>query len=132
VGPAHEAANVYFGSKADIPAALVTKAQQECLKHMRRMIFTATVLLLGCAKRESANQQNLVQAANQSTPEAAQVLNGAAQNGMDKNEALNEAAAAQASNTSTNQPPRLQARPNSAANAKRTGQPPEKVAVNSQ
>jgi hypothetical protein len=73
-----------------------------------------------------------VDAANQSTPEAAQVLNGAAQNGMDQNAALNEAAAAQASNTSTAPPPRLQARPNSAANPnpKRAGEPPEKVPVN--
>jgi hypothetical protein len=100
---------------------------------MRLAILTATLLLLGCAKGENANQQKLVEAANQSTPDAARILNGAAQNGMDKNQALNEAAAAQAQNTSTNLPRRLQARPNSAANPnpKRAGQPPDKVAVNS-
>jgi 16S rRNA G1207 methylase RsmC len=99
---------------------------------MRLAVLTAALLLLGCGKGGNSNQQNLAAAANQSTPDAAQVLNGAAQNGMDQNDALNEAAAAQASNTSRSERPRLQARPNSPANPspRHAGQPPDKVVVN--
>lgn len=97
-----------------------------------RTALLLTLLLAGCSGHASKKDQ-LEQAANQSTPEAAQVLNGAAENGMDANEAVNEAAAAQATNTSTTAPARLQARPNSAAhpNPPRAGEPPEKVSVNS-
>lgn len=92
------------------------------------------ILLVGACSSQNSNQQALQEAANQSTPEAAQVLNGAAQNGMDANQAINEAAAAQASNTSSTAPPRQQARANSAANPnpRAAGQPPEKVTTNSQ
>jgi hypothetical protein len=100
---------------------------------MRLAVLTAALLLLGCGTGGNSNQQNLAAAANQSTPEAARVLNGAAQNGMDQNDALNEAAAAQASNTSGIERPRPQARPSSAAtpNPNHAGHRPDKVAVNS-
>src|SRR5438270_9481858 len=100
---------------------------------MRLAVLTVPLLLLGCGKGGNSGQQNLAGAADQSTPEAAQVLNGAAQNGMDQNDALNEAAAAQASNASGSERPRLQARPNSPANPnpKHAGQPPDKVVANS-
>jgi hypothetical protein len=100
---------------------------------MRLAVLTVALLLLGCGKGGNSDQQNLTGAADQSTPEAALVLNGAAQNGMDQNDALNEAAAAQASNTSGSGRPRLQARPNSPAkpNPTHAGQPPDKVVANS-
>ena len=99
---------------------------------MRLIALTTALLLVGCSNTHSSNEQNLADAANQSTPEAAQVLNGAAQNGMNETDALNEAAAAQASNTATNAPQRLEARPNSAANPnpRRAGLPPDKVHAN--
>ena len=98
-----------------------------------RTIMPAVLLLAACSSQYS-NGEALQQAANQSTPEAAQVLNGAAQNGMDANAAMNEAASAQASNTSTAPPARLQARPNlpGQPNPPRPGEAPQKVAVNSQ
>ena len=98
-----------------------------------RTIVPAVLLLAACGSQNS-NRESLQQAANQSTPEAAQVLNGAAQNGMDANAAMNQAASAQARNTSTAPPPRLQARPNlpGQPNPPRPGEPPQKVAVNSQ
>ena len=101
---------------------------------MRLAVLTAALLLLGCGEGGNSRQQNLAAAANQSTPEAAQVLNGAAQSGMDQNDALNEAAAAQASNTSGSERPRLQARANSPANPnpRHAGHPPDKVFVNSE
>jgi outer membrane murein-binding lipoprotein Lpp len=101
---------------------------------MRKIVVLGALVLSGCAKGQSSNQQNLSAAANQSTPEAAQVLNGAAQNGMDANAALSEAANAQASNTSATAAPRFQARPNSASNPnpRRPGLPPEKIVTNSE
>jgi|SRR5579884_3911421 len=99
---------------------------------MHRAFVAALLILAGCSRGHSSDQQNLSNAADQSTPEAAQVLNGAARNGMDVNSALNEAANAQAANTSTKASPRLQARPNSAAhpNPKRAGLPPDKIVAN--
>jgi hypothetical protein len=98
-----------------------------------RISVPMTLLLAACSNSQS-NQDDLQAAANQSTPEAAQVLNGAAENGMNAQAALNEAASAQASNTSSAAPPRLQARPNAPnqPNPPHPGQPPEKVATNSQ
>jgi hypothetical protein len=101
---------------------------------MRKLIVTAAALVVaGCSRSGNSNQESLTAAANQSTPEAAQVLNGAARNGMDRNDALNEAAAAQGSNSSAMSGPRLQARPNSRnnPNPRRPGLPPDKIATNS-
>jgi hypothetical protein len=57
------------------------------------------LLLAGCSGHAS-KQDQLRAAANQSTPAAANVLNGAAANGMDEQSAINEAAQAQAQNIS--------------------------------
>lgn len=88
------------------------------------------LVLLGCSGHAS-KQDQLSAAANQSTPEAANVLNGAAENGMNEQAALNEAAQAQAQNTSMNAPQRYQARPNSGQNPNppKAGEPPQKVPV---
>lgn len=61
--------------------------------------IAAVVLLAGCSGHAS-KQDQLNAAANQSTPAAANVLAGAAENGMNPQAALNEAARAQASNSS--------------------------------
>ncbi len=60
----------------------------------------ALIVLAGCSGHAS-KQDQLNAAANQSTPAAANVLEGAAENGMNPQAALNEAAQAQASNSST-------------------------------
>ena len=52
------------------------------------LIITATLLMSACG---SSNEEQLSEAANQSDPAAAEVLNGAAENGMDPQEALQEA-----------------------------------------
>lgn len=70
-----------------------------------RIWFPIAVLLTAAAcNGHASNRDKLDAAANQSTPEAAQVLKGAAQNGMDANAAINQAAAAQAGNDSSPAP----------------------------
>lgn len=100
---------------------------------MRIILLTAFLLLAACSSQASKEDQ-LNAAANQSTPEAANVLAGAAANGMDVNDAMNAAADAQAANTSATAAPRMEARPNSARNPNppAAGQPPEKVPVNAE
>ena len=51
------------------------------------MIIAATLLMSACGN----SNEKLSEAANQSDPAAAEVLNGAAENGMDPQEALQEA-----------------------------------------
>jgi len=99
---------------------------------MRMHLPLAALLLSGCSGHAS-KQDQLNAAANQSTPEAANVLAGAAANGMNEESALNEAAAAQAGNSSTKAAPRYQARPNSTRNPNppKAGEPVKKVPVNS-
>lgn len=96
-------------------------------------IALAPLLLLAACSGHASSKDQLREAANQSTPEAAQVLNGAAENGTSPSDAMNEAARAQSTNSSTTLPAREQARPNSAAhpNPTQSGKPPEKVSVNS-
>ena len=95
-----------------------------------------TVLLMAATAACSPGQSDeeaLRDAANQSTPAAAQVLNGAADNGMDPSAALNQAAAAQAGeNGVSGAPPSAQARPNRAGdpNPAQPGSPPEKTVLN--
>ncbi|HEY8591614.1 MAG TPA: hypothetical protein VIL42_01980 [Sphingomicrobium sp.] len=64
-----------------------------------RALFTLALLVAvaGCSS-QAAKEDKLDDAANVSTPEAAEVLNGAAENGMDPDAALNAAAEAQAGN----------------------------------
>jgi hypothetical protein len=99
---------------------------------MRAIAALPLMLTIAACSGGTSNRQDLQEAANQSTPEAAQVLNSAAENGTPPGEALNEAARAQAGNTSTGAPPRMQARPNSAEqpNPPQAGQPPQKVPTN--
>lgn len=98
---------------------------------MRNQLLLIALVLAGCSGHAS-KQDQLSAAANQSTPEAANVLAGAAANGMNEEAALNEAAEAQAGNRET-APTRYQARPNSAKNPNppKAGEPVEKVPVNS-
>ena len=65
------------------------------------LILSSAVLLAACAGR--SNEEQLQEAANQSDPTAAEVLNNAAENGMDPQEALQEAgnAAAEADTSAT-------------------------------
>jgi len=100
---------------------------------MRVHLLLAALLLAGCNGHASKEDQ-LNAAANQSTPLAANVLTGAAENGMNEETALNEAAHAQASNTGNETAQRYQARPNSAQNPNppKPGEPIQKVPVNSE
>lgn len=100
---------------------------------MRIQLALVALVLAGCSGHAS-KQDQLSAAANQSTPEAANVLAGAAANGMNEEAALNEAAEAQAGNRETTAPTRYQARPNTAKNPNppKAGEPVEKVPVNSE
>jgi len=65
-----------------------------------KLTITSAVLLAACGQ---SNKEQLHEAANQSDPAAAEVLNNAAENGMDPQEALQEAGnAAAESNAGTN------------------------------
>ena len=91
-------------------------------------------LLLLAARSGNSEQDNLRDAANQSDPAAAAVLENAAENGMNAQAALQEAGEAQAAGNATadTTPGRVpQARPNlpQSPNRPSGGQPPEKVAV---
>ena len=92
------------------------------------------VLLLVAACGQS-NEDQLQDAANQSDPAAAAVLNGAAENGMDPQAALEAAGNAQlTSNADAQQNQAYQAKPNlpNDPNRPEGGQPPEKMPVNTQ
>ena len=100
---------------------------------MLRIVTIAALLAVAACGR--SNEEQLQEAANQSDPAAAAVLNGAAENGMDPQQALEQAGeAAASSNAVTGAPPSsVQARPNTVQDPNRpaAGQPPEKVATNS-
>ena len=95
-----------------------------------RLTFVPMLLLAaGCGQ---SNEQQLDDAANQSDPTAAAVLNHAAENGMDPQEALEAAGQAQTANAADAPQNRsVQAKPNlpSDPNRPEGGQPPEKRAV---
>jgi len=65
---------------------------------MMRKCLPVAILLLAACSGQASKQDQLQQAANQSTPEAANVLNGAAENGMNSEDAMNAAAQAQSTN----------------------------------
>lgn len=67
---------------------------------MRSTLPLLILLAASACSGHASKQDKLDEAAKQSTPEAAQVLNGAAENGMNADDAVNAAAAAQAGNTS--------------------------------
>jgi predicted alpha/beta superfamily hydrolase len=98
------------------------------------LVFVA--LLSACGSNQQSNEEALRNAANQSEPAAAQVLNGAAENGMNAEQAMQEAGnAAAADNTSANTTNGLvQARPNlpGSPNPPKAGEPPQKIVVNNQ
>ena len=91
------------------------------------------LLLAACGQ---SDQDQLQEAANQSDPAAAAVLENAAENGMDPQQALQQAGEAASANGAAGNDGGavMQARPNTAQDPNRPegGQPPEKVAVNSQ
>lgn len=101
---------------------------------MLRSVCACAIALLIAACGGRSNEEALQDAANQSDPAAAAVLNGAAENGMDPQEALARAGQAQAQNDAAGTAPSgsLQAKPNRANDPNRPegGQPPAKVQVN--
>jgi hypothetical protein len=100
-------------------------------------LATATLFfaLAACGGQQSSGEA-LQSAANQSDPAAAAVLDKAAENGMNPQQALEQAGqAAAASNTPAGPPSgSVQARPNLPQDPNRPegGAPPEKVVVNGQ
>jgi hypothetical protein len=100
---------------------------------MRLYLPLIALMIAGCSGHASREDQ-LNAAANQSMPEAANVLAGAAENGMNAQAALNEAAAVQATNSGNAPTPRYQARPNSTRNPNppKSGEPVQKMVVNSE
>ena len=101
---------------------------------MRRVLpVSAVLMVLAACSGEQSNEESLQNAAAQSDPEAAAVLNQAAEAGADPQQALNAAGQAQLGNeldaNST-----VQARPNLAdsPNRKDGTQPPDKVDAQSQ
>jgi hypothetical protein len=96
--------------------------------------LTAFLLLAACSGGQSS-EEALDNAANQSDPAAAAVLENAAENGMNPQDALEQAGQAAAGNTA-NAPPSgsVQARPNLPQDPNRPDgtRPPEKVVVNGQ
>ncbi len=96
-----------------------------------RALLTVPALILLASCGGQSNNDPLQNAADQSDPAAAAVLENAAENGMDPQQALEQAANAQASATSNLS---AQARPNlpGSPNPKQPGQPPEKVVTNVQ
>ena len=99
---------------------------------MLRFAPTAALLLLAACGGRSEEDQ-LRDAANQSDPAAAAVLENAAENGMNAQAALEQAGEAQAAAGTADATPGQvpQARPNlpKSPNRPTGGQPPEKVAV---
>ncbi len=99
---------------------------------MLRISFGSTLLLLAACGSQS-EEEMLQNAANQSDPAAAAILNGAAENGMDPQQALEQAGQAAAASNADATPPSgsLQAKPNLPQDPNRPegGQPPEKVST---
>ena len=98
---------------------------------IRALSIAAIVLLAACGK---SNEGQLQDAANQSDPAAAAVLEGAADNGTDPQQALEQAGQAQAGTNDVAVDSSVQARPNlpQSPNRKDGTQPPDKVDVNAQ
>ncbi len=99
---------------------------------LRLATIPALVLLAACGAQ--SNEDALEDAANQSDPAAAAVLENAAENGMDPQQALEQAGQAARTTAENNGPPSgsVQARPNTREEPNRpeAGEPPEKVTVN--
>ena len=101
---------------------------------MLRISFGSTLLLLAACGRQS-DEEALQNAANQSDPAAAAVLNEAANAGVDPQQALEQAGQAAAANTDAAPPSgSLQAKPNLPQDPNRPegGQPPAKVSTSNE
>jgi hypothetical protein len=103
---------------------------------MLRSVCASALILLATACGGRSDEEALQEAAEVSDPAAAVVLNDAAENGMDPQQALARAGQAQVNSNAAEGPPSgsLQARPNLPQDPNRPegGQPPEKVQVNTQ
>lgn len=103
---------------------------------MRPTLQMTALLLLTACGGGATEGETLQNAANQSDPAAAQVLANAAENGMNPQEALEQAGEAAAASNSAGAPPSgsVQARPNLPQDPNRPDgtRPPEKVVVNGQ
>ena len=100
---------------------------------LRIATLPALLLLAGCGTQ--SNEDALQNAANQSDPAAAAVLENAAENGTDPQQALEAAGEAAAQAGAAGQGPpsgSVQARPNTREQPNRPegGEPPAKVVVN--
>ncbi|QIK79362.1 hypothetical protein G7077_11065 [Sphingomonas piscis] len=97
----------------------------------RAFPIAALLLLAACGK---SNEDQLKEAANQSDPAAAAVLENSAENGADPQQALEQAGNAQLAGNDVAVDSTVQARPNlpGSPNRKDGTQPPDKVNVNGQ
>ncbi|MDQ3245923.1 MAG: hypothetical protein M3Q52_03335 [Pseudomonadota bacterium] len=95
---------------------------------MRIIVAVPLLLLAACGQSQ---EDQLEAAANQSDPAAAAVLENAADNGMNPQQALEAAGQAQVQGNVSTQTQSVQARPNlpQSPNRPEDGAPPEKVAV---
>ena len=100
---------------------------------MRKIALTAS-LAIGLSACGQSDESQLQDAANQSDPAAAQVLNEAAEQGADPQQALEQAGEAAAASNMDAAPPSgsVQARPNLPQSPNRPDgtQPPDKVTTN--
>ena len=102
---------------------------------MPRLAILPILLALAACGGQQSSEQALDNAANQSDPAAAAVLENAAENGMNPQQALEQAGRAAAGNTAEGPPSgSVQARPNLPQDPNRPDgtRPPEKVVVNGQ
>ena len=102
---------------------------------MLRIATLPILLALAACGGQQSSEEALDNAANQSDPAAAAVLENAAENGMNPQEALEQAGQAAAGNTAGGPPSgSVQARPNLPQDPNRPDgtRPPEKVVVNGQ
>ena len=103
---------------------------------MRRIFPLAALSLLAACGGRQSNEEALQNAANQSDPAAAAVLENAAQNGTNPQQALEEAGQAAAAGNAAGNPPSgsVQAKPNLPQDPNRPDgtRPPEKIVVNGQ
>lgn len=100
---------------------------------MRYALPISAILLLAACGDGQSNEQALRDAANQSDPAAAQVLENAAEAGVDPQQALNAAGQARLANQAEPNST-VQARPNlpQSPNRKDGTESPDKVDVNAQ
>jgi hypothetical protein len=100
-----------------------------------RATFALPLFVFLAACGGQSNEEALENAAEQSDPVAAEVLNDAAENGMNVQDALKQAGEAAAQSRATGpESGTLQARPNlpQSPNRKDGTEPPDKIAVNGQ